>query len=128
MLKQLWAAEKTESLGTGKKDKAGIETSKGETAAKTGKDEAGSVKWSCSLSPHTLSPTRSRPPLAGPADSCSTSCLILILDVLRAGDDAIPPGAQWTNISSKLVNPEVQTIGKERRFEVREDFVICRGC
>jgi hypothetical protein len=35
----------------------------------------------------------------------------------------VPPGARWTKISRKLVNPEALTIGKER-FEVREDFVI----
>ncbi|KAH7316507.1 hypothetical protein B0I35DRAFT_433258 [Stachybotrys elegans] len=34
-----------------------------------------------------------------------------------------PPGAKWTKISRKIVNPEALTIGKER-FEVREDFVI----
>ncbi|TPX10694.1 uncharacterized protein E0L32_008428 [Thyridium curvatum] len=35
----------------------------------------------------------------------------------------VPPGARWTKISRKLVNPEALTIGKER-FEVRDDFVI----
>lgn len=35
----------------------------------------------------------------------------------------MPPGARWTKISRKLVNPEALTIGKER-FEVRDDFVI----
>ncbi|KAK7937677.1 uncharacterized protein PG986_014545 [Apiospora aurea] len=35
----------------------------------------------------------------------------------------IPPGARWTKISRKLVNPEALAIGKER-FEVRDDFVI----
>ncbi|KAM0439774.1 hypothetical protein ACHAPT_000869 [Fusarium lateritium] len=34
-----------------------------------------------------------------------------------------PPGAKWTKISRKVVNPEALTIGKER-FEVRDDFVI----
>lgn len=35
----------------------------------------------------------------------------------------VPPGARWTKISRKLVNPEALTVGKER-FEVRDDFVI----
>jgi rubredoxin len=35
----------------------------------------------------------------------------------------VPPGARWTKISRKVVNPEALTIGKER-FEVRDDFVI----
>ncbi|KAI1820455.1 hypothetical protein F4861DRAFT_522956 [Xylaria intraflava] len=35
----------------------------------------------------------------------------------------VPPGARWTKISRKKVNPEALTIGKER-FEVRDDFVI----
>jgi zinc finger CCCH domain-containing protein 13 len=34
-----------------------------------------------------------------------------------------PPGARWTKISRKIVNPDALTIGKER-FEVRDDFVI----
>lgn len=36
---------------------------------------------------------------------------------------SVPPGARWTKISRKLVNPDALTIGKER-FEVRDDFVI----
>ncbi|KAK3330505.1 hypothetical protein B0H66DRAFT_466961 [Apodospora peruviana] len=35
----------------------------------------------------------------------------------------VPPGARWTKINRKMVNPEALTIGKER-FEVRDDFVI----
>jgi len=35
----------------------------------------------------------------------------------------VPPGARWTKISRKVVNPEALTVGKER-FEVRDDFVI----
>lgn len=35
----------------------------------------------------------------------------------------VPPGARWTKISRRLVNPEALTIGKER-FESRDDFVI----
>ncbi|KAI6778200.1 uncharacterized protein J7T54_000009 [Emericellopsis cladophorae] len=35
----------------------------------------------------------------------------------------VPPGAKWTKISRKVVNPEALTVGKER-FEVRDDFVI----
>ncbi|KAG5922623.1 hypothetical protein E4U42_005418 [Claviceps africana] len=35
----------------------------------------------------------------------------------------VPPGARWTKINRKIVNPEALTIGKER-FEVRDDFVI----
>ncbi|PKS09411.1 hypothetical protein jhhlp_004026 [Lomentospora prolificans] len=35
----------------------------------------------------------------------------------------VPPGARWTRISRKIVNPEALDIGKER-FEVRDDFVI----
>ncbi|KAK4192546.1 hypothetical protein QBC35DRAFT_484158 [Podospora australis] len=35
----------------------------------------------------------------------------------------VPPGARWTKVSRKMVNPEALTIGKER-FEVRDDFVI----
>lgn len=35
----------------------------------------------------------------------------------------VPPGARWTRISRKVVNPEALTIGKER-FEVQDDFVI----
>ncbi|KAK3939447.1 hypothetical protein QBC46DRAFT_290555, partial [Diplogelasinospora grovesii] len=35
----------------------------------------------------------------------------------------VPPGARWTKISRKMVNPEALTIGKER-FEVRDEFVI----
>lgn len=35
----------------------------------------------------------------------------------------VPPGARWTKINRKIVNPEALTVGKER-FEVREDFVI----
>lgn len=34
-----------------------------------------------------------------------------------------PPGARWTKINRKIVNPEALTVGKER-FEVRDDFVI----
>ena len=34
-----------------------------------------------------------------------------------------PPGAKWTKISRKIVNPEALSIGKER-YEVRDDFVI----
>lgn len=34
-----------------------------------------------------------------------------------------PPGAKWTKISRKIVNPEALTIGKER-YEIRDDFVI----
>jgi hypothetical protein len=40
-----------------------------------------------------------------------------------AKKDGIPPGARWTKISRKLVNPEALEAGKER-FEAREDFVI----
>jgi len=36
---------------------------------------------------------------------------------------AFPPGAKWTKISRKMVNPEALAIGKER-YEVRDDFVI----
>lgn len=36
---------------------------------------------------------------------------------------SVPPGARWTKISRKLVNPDALTVGKER-FEVRDDFVI----
>lgn len=35
----------------------------------------------------------------------------------------VPPGARWTKINRKVVNPEALTIGKER-FEERDDFVI----
>ncbi|KXX72857.1 hypothetical protein MMYC01_210679 [Madurella mycetomatis] len=35
----------------------------------------------------------------------------------------VPPGARWTKISRKMVNPDALKIGKER-FEVRDDFVI----
>ncbi|RDL37225.1 uncharacterized protein BP5553_04658 [Venustampulla echinocandica] len=35
----------------------------------------------------------------------------------------VPPGARWTKISRKLVNPEALELGKER-YEAREDFVI----
>ncbi|KAI2639276.1 hypothetical protein GGS21DRAFT_538046 [Xylaria nigripes] len=35
----------------------------------------------------------------------------------------VPPGARWTKISRRKVNPEALTVGKER-FEVRDDFVI----
>ncbi len=35
----------------------------------------------------------------------------------------VPPGARWTKINRRMVNPEALTIGKER-FEVRDDFVI----
>jgi hypothetical protein len=35
----------------------------------------------------------------------------------------VPPGARWTKINRKIVNPEALTIGKER-FELRDDFVI----
>lgn len=35
----------------------------------------------------------------------------------------VPPGARWTKINRKIVNPEALSIGKER-FEVRDDFVI----
>jgi len=35
----------------------------------------------------------------------------------------VPPGARWTKISRKKVNPEALSLGKER-FEVRDDFVI----
>ncbi|CAJ2504066.1 Uu.00g114600.m01.CDS01 [Anthostomella pinea] len=35
----------------------------------------------------------------------------------------VPPGARWTRIHRKMVNPEALTIGKER-FEVRDNFVI----
>ncbi|OAA72136.1 hypothetical protein ISF_01209 [Cordyceps fumosorosea ARSEF 2679] len=35
----------------------------------------------------------------------------------------VPPGARWTKINRKVVNPEALTIGQER-FEERDDFVI----
>ncbi|OTA91353.1 hypothetical protein M434DRAFT_13222 [Hypoxylon sp. CO27-5] len=35
----------------------------------------------------------------------------------------VPPGARWTKINRKLINPAALEIGKER-FEVRDDFVI----
>jgi hypothetical protein len=35
----------------------------------------------------------------------------------------VPPGARWTKINRKIVNPEALSLGKER-FEVRDDFVI----
>jgi hypothetical protein len=35
----------------------------------------------------------------------------------------IPPGARWTKIDRRLVNPESLTIGRER-FEIRDEFVI----
>ncbi|KAI0476544.1 hypothetical protein GGR56DRAFT_694116 [Xylariaceae sp. FL0804] len=35
----------------------------------------------------------------------------------------VPPGARWTRVSRRMVNPEALEIGKER-FEVRDDFVI----
>ncbi|KAH6604124.1 hypothetical protein Trco_007570 [Trichoderma cornu-damae] len=35
----------------------------------------------------------------------------------------VPPGARWTKINRKIVNPEALEIGKER-FELRDDFVI----
>ncbi len=35
----------------------------------------------------------------------------------------VPPGARWTSISRKIVNPEALTVGKER-FEERDDVVI----
>lgn len=35
----------------------------------------------------------------------------------------VPPGARWTKISRKVVNPEALTVGKER-FEIRDEFVI----
>lgn len=41
----------------------------------------------------------------------------------KSKQQGVPPGARWTRISRKLVNPEALTIGKER-FEVRDDFVI----
>lgn len=36
---------------------------------------------------------------------------------------SVPPGARWTKISRKLVNPDALSVGKER-YEVRDDFVI----
>lgn len=35
----------------------------------------------------------------------------------------VPPGARWTRISRKIVNPDALEAGKER-YEVRDDFVI----
>ncbi|KAK2075281.1 hypothetical protein P8C59_009420 [Phyllachora maydis] len=35
----------------------------------------------------------------------------------------VPPGARWTKINRKKINPEALTMYKER-FEVRDDFVI----
>ncbi|ATY61115.1 zinc finger dhhc domain containing [Cordyceps militaris] len=35
----------------------------------------------------------------------------------------VPPGARWTKVNRKVVNPEALTIGQER-FEERDDFVI----
>ncbi|KAI8958598.1 hypothetical protein F5Y11DRAFT_351344 [Daldinia sp. FL1419] len=35
----------------------------------------------------------------------------------------VPPGARWTKINRKLINPAALELGKER-FEVRDDFVI----
>ncbi|KAI1454075.1 hypothetical protein F4805DRAFT_469639 [Annulohypoxylon moriforme] len=35
----------------------------------------------------------------------------------------VPPGARWTKINRKLINPAALEAGKER-FEVRDDFVI----
>ncbi|KAE8445214.1 hypothetical protein EG329_013586 [Mollisiaceae sp. DMI_Dod_QoI] len=48
--------------------------------------------------------------------------------LVREGVDStnekyIPPGARWTKISRKLVNPEALEVGKER-YEARDDFVI----
>lgn len=36
---------------------------------------------------------------------------------------AVPPGARWTRISRKIVNPDALEKGQER-YEVRDDFVI----
>lgn len=35
----------------------------------------------------------------------------------------VPPGARWTKINRRIVNPEALEVGRER-FEVRDDFVI----
>lgn len=35
----------------------------------------------------------------------------------------VPPGAKWTKINRKMVNPEALIIGKER-FEIRDDHVV----
>lgn len=35
----------------------------------------------------------------------------------------VPPGARWTKISRKVVNPEALEVGQER-FEIRDNFVI----
>lgn len=43
--------------------------------------------------------------------------------ILNGEVDDIPPGARWTKISRKLVNPAALEAGKER-FEEREDFLI----
>lgn len=43
------------------------------------------------------------------------------LEDVNKGD--VPPGARWTKISRKLVNPEALERGKER-YEARDEFVI----
>jgi hypothetical protein len=40
-----------------------------------------------------------------------------------AHDQGIPPGARWTKIDRRLVNPAALEIGHER-FEERSDYVI----
>ncbi|KAI0965397.1 hypothetical protein F4678DRAFT_335366 [Xylaria arbuscula] len=44
-------------------------------------------------------------------------------DQIGKGSPSIPPGATWTKISRKRVNPEALKMGGEQ-FEVRDDFVV----
>ncbi|KAK7918485.1 hypothetical protein PG985_010359 [Apiospora marii] len=46
-----------------------------------------------------------------------------VSNLKRPETTTIPPGARWTKINRKIVNPEALTIGKER-FEERDDYVI----
>lgn len=40
-----------------------------------------------------------------------------------AHDQGVPPGARWTKIDRRLVNPAALEMGNER-FEERSDYVI----
>ena len=51
-------------------------------------------------------------------------CVVTVADIhLQATKSGIPPGARWTKIDRRLVNPEALEDAKER-FEERLDCVI----
>lgn len=48
---------------------------------------------------------------------------MILISMSQANKKGIPPGARWTKIDRRLVNPEALEKSNER-FEERQDFVI----